>query len=182
MSVLISGLGIKDEYYRNGWLVLLKANAERSMSDAKDGSCVVYFVQESGMGAIKIGATGNLKHRIDILRVSSPYEMRVLAQVPGDERLEKYVHHCFHSFRIRGEWYRSTPELLACIEELKEGRPLLSDFERSQVEALSKAWAAPFDERPKRKKPRRRERGAPRNRTVQALIDEALAQPEEPET
>lgn len=172
MSALFTGVfdPKREEYYRNGWLVLLKANAERSMSDAKDGSCVVYFVQESGMDAVKIGVTGNLKRRIDVLRVNSPFEMRILAHVPGDERLEKYVHHCFRSFCVRGEWYRSTPELLACIEELKEGRPLLSDAERLLAEELSKTWAAPFDERPKRKK---KKRGGVTDRTLLRLIDES---------
>jgi len=141
------------KYYIASARALLKADAERSMIEIEaDRSCVVYFIQESAIGAIKIGATGNLKRRLDMLRVHSPHEVSVLACVPGDERLEKYLHDRFRSSRIRGEWYRATPELFVCIEELKVRRPLLSDSEHAFVEEAGKTFAQPFAERPRRKK------------------------------
>jgi hypothetical protein len=146
-------LDTRAEHYVVTLRALLKADAERSMTETgADGSCVVYFVQEGGGGAIKIGVTKNLKSRLATLRVNAPREMNVLAHVPGDERLETYLHDRFRGSHIRGEWYRSTPELFACIEELKTGPPVLSDSERLLVEEASKTWARPFAERPKRTK------------------------------
>jgi hypothetical protein len=133
---------------------LRKEDAIRSMIEAKsDGSCVVYFIQESGIGAIKIGVTKSLKSRLDMLRVNSPHEMNILAHVPGDERLEKYLHDLFLSSCIRGEWFRLTPELLICIEDLKQGLLSLSDSEILLVEE-GKSWAEPFAGKPKRTKDR----------------------------
>lgn len=124
---------------------LRKEDAKRSMIEREtNGGCVVYFVQELSTGAVKIGVTGNLKSRFYMLRVNSPHEMVVLAHVPGDERLERYLHDRFCDSCIRGEWFRLTPELLACIEELKKGPPVISDAERLLIEEVSKTWVAPF--------------------------------------
>jgi len=152
---------------------LSKANAERSIVESK-GSCVVYFVQESGSGAIKIGVTGNIKSRLDMLRVNSPHEMNLVASVSGDERLEKYLHTRFKGSNVRGEWFRPTPELLECIEELKQERLLLSDEERSLVKEGAETWAEPFAPCPSRKKIRRRPYPQ-RNKPMAGLLDDALS-------
>lgn len=132
---------------------LIKTDAGKSMVERADGSCVVYFVQERSCenGAVKIGVTKKLKNRTYTLRVNSPHEMVVLAHVPGDERLEKYLHDLFSDTCIRGEWFRPTPELIACIEELKKGPPVLSDSERLLVEEAIGIWAQPFAEPRNRK-------------------------------
>jgi hypothetical protein len=153
---------------------LSKASAEQSIAESKaDGSCVVYFVQEGGSGAIKIGATGNIKNRLDMLRVNSPHEMNLVASVPGDERLEKYLHTRFKDSNVRGEWFRPTSKLFECIEELKQGRFLLSDEERLLVKEGANTWAEPFAPRPNRKKIRRRPYPQ-RSKPMAGLLDDAL--------
>jgi len=152
MNQTLIELNARAEHLATVTQALQKADAQRSMTDCADGSCVVYFVQESSIKAVKIGTTKNLKNRLDTLRVNSPHEINVLGHVPGDERLEKYLHNLFRESHIRGEWHRPSDELLSCIEELKRGPLLLSDAERSLVEEGVATCVAPFAERPSRKK------------------------------
>jgi len=80
----------------------------------------VYFIQESGMGAIKIGITGRKAHSRLLNMVSStPHSLTLLAAIDGDRKLESSLHSRFASACIRGEWFRPVPELLAYIEEAK---------------------------------------------------------------
>jgi hypothetical protein len=144
MSDVFDEADRRAEHQNAAVCALRKEDAKRSMVAAADGSCVVYFIQESGIGAVKIGVTKKLKSRLHMLRVNSPHEMVVLAHVPGDERLERYLHDRFCDSCIRGEWFRPTPELFACIGELKAGPLVLSESERLLVEEVSKIWVAPF--------------------------------------
>ena len=64
---------------------------------------------------IKIGTTRNVMQRMREV----PND-RVLVTEPGDFHLEAVRHNEFKSARIKGEWFRQSPELLAHIEVLKE--------------------------------------------------------------
>jgi hypothetical protein len=80
----------------------------------------VYFVHEIGMGAIKIGITGRgVDDRIQRMVTNTPHILTLLAVIEGDRKFETELHFRFASARIRGEWFRPVPELLAYIEEVK---------------------------------------------------------------
>lgn len=81
----------------------------------------VYFVQESGMMAIKIGVAKDVDGRVREMAVGTPHLLVVLAVVNGDRRVEQSLHARFARARIRGEWFRPVPELLAYIEQIRTG-------------------------------------------------------------
>lgn len=80
---------------------------------------VIYFLQESMAGAIKIGTSKHLKKRLDELDRHLPSTTKLLATIEGDREVEWVVHLRFAHARIRGEWFRPVPELLAYIEGIK---------------------------------------------------------------
>jgi len=79
----------------------------------------VYFVQESGMHAIKIGTAKNVDRRVKAMVVGTPHLLSVLAIIEGNREVESALHKRFAHARIRGEWFRATPDLLAFIDDLK---------------------------------------------------------------
>lgn len=91
------------------------------------GIKVVYFIRcdpGNGTGPIKIGWTASIETRMRTLQRSNPYPLTLLGVVPGDASLEHQIHEAFASARIQGEWFRSTPELLAFIDTLCPGGPI----------------------------------------------------------
>jgi hypothetical protein len=84
----------------------------------KPGPSLVYFLQESGRGFIKIGCTTALPGRLSDLGWATPHELVLLATKRGDKNLERQFHRQFESARVSGEWFRPVPELLALIETL----------------------------------------------------------------
>lgn len=78
----------------------------------------IYFAQESGMGAIKIGVARSVGVRIENLKVGMPHEVTLLATMDGDREAETEMHCKFAHARIRGEWFRPVPELLEYIAAL----------------------------------------------------------------
>ena len=83
------------------------------------GEYKVYFIQESGMGAIKIGTAKDVDARVCELATSTPHLLVVLAVMDGDRGVEYALHQRFDDARIRGEWFRPVPVLLAYIEQIK---------------------------------------------------------------
>lgn len=138
--------------FRAPMQALQKIDAARSMADgAIDGVCI-YFALECRSGSVKIGVTENLKRRLAAIRTNSPHEIVLLAQIPGDERLETYVHDSLSACHIRGEWYRFTPEMFSIIETLRAGAPVLSEEEQILAKKAIDTWAEPLTKKPNRKR------------------------------
>lgn len=78
----------------------------------------VYFLRESGVGAIKIGTSTNVALRVRSISRDMPHEVTLLATMPGGHQVEALLLAFFKHARIRGEWFRPVPELLEYIEEL----------------------------------------------------------------
>jgi hypothetical protein len=81
---------------------------------------VVYFMRRERM--IKIGFTGNLRHRAVSLNAT------VLAHFPGGRAEEAELHRRFAGLRRYGEWFEPGRELLDYINECRRatGRPSLA--------------------------------------------------------
>jgi hypothetical protein len=77
---------------------------------------VIYFVQ-SVTGEIKIGISGDPAARFIVLQAGSPVLLSMLGVMLGDREKEREIHTRFEESRLRGEWFRPDPELLAYIEE-----------------------------------------------------------------
>lgn len=91
-----------------------RATKERP-SEGKD---YVYFIG-GDVGAIKIGRSRRPEERLASLQCGSPIPLRILAVAPGSPNLEWYYHTVqFHKFRLHGEWFERSPEVLAEIDRL----------------------------------------------------------------
>jgi hypothetical protein len=84
--------------------------------EARNDPGHIYFVEAGEF--IKIGYTRSPDHRLHKMRTDLPFEIKVLHMHPGTFKQEKIFHRQFASTRVRGEWFRKTPELLALIERL----------------------------------------------------------------
>jgi hypothetical protein len=82
-----------------------------AQSPATPGEVVYYL---SFADRIKIGTTVNIRERLRAL----PHD-RLLATEPGGAGLEHERHAQFASARLSGEWFTSTPALLAHIRRLR---------------------------------------------------------------
>lgn len=78
----------------------------------------VYFIACGDRGAIKVGVATDVTRRVAELQTGSADELILLAYTPGGFALESGIHDQFSADRIRGEWFRDTPELRAYIAKL----------------------------------------------------------------
>lgn len=95
-------------------------------------------------GPIKIGITHDVAARLRTLQVGSPYELTLLATVDGTVADEAALHLRLARDRMRGEWFRPTPEVIAVVGLLRAGAlppdsnraAGVADIERKLLESL----------------------------------------------
>lgn len=76
---------------------------------------LVYFVQCRETGVIKIGTSTDVSRRVAVLASQSNRDLQLLGTRSGGRAEERRLHRKFSKLRLRGEWFRETPELLAEI-------------------------------------------------------------------
>ena len=98
--------------------------SNRAYSRAKTRSTfpesVVYFLQAGPFVKIGKASFGDVGARIEDMQTGCPYDMRILAVVPGDLKEERALHSRFSAFKVRGEWFRLEPELSSHIDSLRK--------------------------------------------------------------
>jgi hypothetical protein len=77
---------------------------------------ITYFIRAGD--SIKIGFASNLKRRLGGLQSSHHEPLEVLAAVSAADVDEYLTHQRFAHLRIRGEWFRSEPDLLSYIDQI----------------------------------------------------------------
>lgn len=78
----------------------------------------VYFFGCEDAGAVKIGICGDrVYERLNQAQVNCPLQLTLLAAFDGGLQDEADLHSHFAHLRIRGEWFRATPELLDHIKQ-----------------------------------------------------------------
>lgn len=77
---------------------------------------MIYFIQESGNGFIKIGFSQNPLQRLRQLSKNQPYEYSLLGVLPGHFEQERALHKRFSDFSIKGEWFSPDKNLIDFIE------------------------------------------------------------------
>jgi hypothetical protein len=99
----------------------------------------VYFIRAVGLDAIKIGFATDVHSRFRSVAVCCPVPVELLGYISSFEaaEIERRWHVRYRSDRIRGEWFRETPELLAAIAEA-DAAPKAED------EALRVAFAMTY--------------------------------------
>jgi hypothetical protein len=81
--------------------------------------CDIYFVVIGE--AVKIGRAADVNQRMRDLQVSHHLPISPSAVAHGTHATEKRLHRHFAADRIRGEWFKLTPELARLIAQLREG-------------------------------------------------------------
>ena len=71
----------------------------------------IYFIQCGQF--IKIGKANYPERRLLELQIGCPYDLTLLATLPGDEREELYFHRLFVDRRHKGEWFALTGDEIA---------------------------------------------------------------------
>lgn len=77
----------------------------------------VYFAQPSLGGPLKIGSTRDLTLRVRAMNHASPNGMELLAAIPGGRAREGFLHTALRAWHVRGEWFRSCPDIWRAVVE-----------------------------------------------------------------
>ena len=90
---------------------------------------MIYGIQEDyPSGPIKIGlfdaVLGTAHKRLKGLQTGNPRTLTVLGVMEGTLQDEHEIHEELHTSRIRNEWFRPTPEVLAFISTLSTFIPI----------------------------------------------------------
>lgn len=89
-----------------------------SRREGARGGVVVYFVRDRQSDLIKIGSSCNERKRLRSLQTAHGGQLWLMATCPGGRAREYQLHCRFAASRVRGEWFRASPDLLAFIEQL----------------------------------------------------------------
>jgi hypothetical protein len=93
----------------------------------------VYFITcDQTDFPIKIGFTTDLPSRVTALGRGLPYPALALAVIPGNRWIERRLLKHFKSDRLRGEWFRRSPDLMAAIDRANAGEPVLPTLPPSE--------------------------------------------------
>lgn len=101
----------------------------------------VYFIENVATGAVKIGITSNVWHRLVTLRGSIGQPVRLVAISGGDgewthRRLERGLHGVFRSDRIQSEWFRPSPLMERLIRMSKQAEFYVGDANQHDAVTL----------------------------------------------
>jgi hypothetical protein len=78
---------------------------------------MIYFLQATDGGPIKIGCSMNPNLRSRSLAGLFPYSVEILAQIEGGFAQESFLHHCFRPIAVSQEWFRSIPPMWLTVME-----------------------------------------------------------------
>jgi len=92
--------------------------ARAGIAQEQETNGVLYFVQSTRGGAIKIGFAIDLAARISNLQTGNPEGLKVLLAYDGTSEDEEQLHARFNSLRTRGEWFKPETELLVFITDM----------------------------------------------------------------
>jgi hypothetical protein len=105
----------------------------------------VYFFQVGLRGPIKIGKTSiGVNYRLNTIRASMPFPVHLLGVIENAaDDLESILHYRFRGSRIRGEWFKPIPELLAFIqaETTSPRKPMFTWMAKEQRDRLEQQSA-----------------------------------------
>lgn len=81
---------------------------------------MIYFVRQAGdiNAPIKIGYSKNPEQRVKDLQTALPYELELIGTMQGGLKREAQLHNDFADTRLKGEWFKATPELKMRIAAL----------------------------------------------------------------
>lgn len=94
------------------------------------GSCL-YILATAATWPVKIGfTTKSVSARIKALQTGCPDELRLICSAPATRLEEQTVHNTFAACRVKGEWFRASPQLTRFIRAISRGTPILQALPR----------------------------------------------------
>ena len=94
------------------------AETEQPIVYRNDGPLVTYVIRAGE--TVKIGKTRDAQARLAMLQVGNPLALHLLGTTLEPEYM---VHQRFAEHRIRGEWFRAAPDVLAFAASLASHVP-----------------------------------------------------------
>ena len=108
-------------------LVLAKGEARRQQAAAHErlfraaaGVDSVYFIRCGDY--VKIGRSTNVRARLSELQTGNPYDLRLLATIPGGYPLESSLRSRFSGEHHRGEWFYYSTSVRRFIKDIRQKR------------------------------------------------------------
>ncbi|RKU11850.1 hypothetical protein C6502_07100 [Candidatus Poribacteria bacterium] len=80
---------------------------------------MVYFIQAGANGPIKIGPSTVPQIHLDHLQQGNHKALKIVAEIPGEQNLEKKVRDDFKAFERGHKWFDATDEVLNYIEKVQ---------------------------------------------------------------
>lgn len=81
---------------------------------------------------IKLGYANDLATRLSSIQTALPFKVIVLADMPGTKDDERDLKIYFRQSRIRGEWFRRSPEIMEYIARILDVNKDLQYFSRDR--------------------------------------------------
>jgi hypothetical protein len=85
------------------------------LSEKQDGQVQTYFIHAPILGRVKIGKSKKVKARFADLSCASAEWLVLLGVLDGD--IESKMHARFGKYRVKGEWFDLTGELLRFVQD-----------------------------------------------------------------
>jgi len=101
------------EFWWFSYILNIPIGKENKYGDAG----YVYFLQDDQNKNIKIGFTSKTPSmRVGQFRLMNSSPSTILLSIPAPLSMELSLHRAFKKFRVHGEWFSPSPEILAFIE------------------------------------------------------------------
>ncbi len=99
-------------------LLGLEGRPVKRVSSALVAPIRLYIMRATPSGNLKIGITRHVDKRLQHIRSANYEAIELIKSVPATPQRERAVHAAFAGHRIRGEWFRPTPEILEWVKRL----------------------------------------------------------------
>lgn len=118
-----------------------RATKRKTKVRLKERGTIYLITVEAEDRPIKIGFTEHLRKRFNHLQVGLPFAVKLEAAIDADRQVEIHLHRILDRHRIRGEWFRRTPDVERLVDCVR--RNALDEFLSEQIHPSSQnAFAA----------------------------------------
>ena len=108
-----------------------------------DRGCVYFIHVEGDYKRFKIGYTSRIDQRLEELQTSHPDLLVVYGLIKNvTKKKETQLHHMFKKYRIRGEWFRITTDMIDAILQNNDADNKVLNVHRKQ----KKIWITRYNE------------------------------------
>lgn len=107
--------------YEDGKEIKLPLADQIRMGRVISNDTNIYFIDDCERGLIKIGMSKNVTRRLRSLRKEFGGHLRLITSFAGPGDLETYLHRNLVDWRVTGEWFEPSDQLLSFAEACAEG-------------------------------------------------------------